>query len=183
MHIKFMTAALIGAATLAFSPALAQTAAPTAAPGAPAATAAADAPLTAADLEGLRAELRSARKQITAETLVLTDSESTKFWPVYDKYIAELTVINDAKFALVAEYVNNFGKYDDKAATSYITRWLDIDVKTTQLRAKYVPIVGKVLPGVKATTFFQIDRRLQLLTDLKLASGLPILQLQSQVAK
>lgn len=177
MHIKIIAAALLGAATLALTPVSAQTAAP-----APAA-ATADAPLTAADLATLRAELRSARKQITAESLVLTDTQATKFWPIYDKYIAELTVINDEKFALVAEYVNTFGKYDDKAATSYITRWLDVDVKTTQLRAKYVPIVGKVLPGVTTATFFQIDRRLQLLVDLKLASGLPILQLQTQVAK
>ena len=176
MKIMLSAAALLGTALLAVAPVAAQTAAP----AAPAATAAADAPLTAADLETLRAELRSVRKQITAETLVLTDAQSTKFWPIYDRYIAELTQINDAKFALVADYVNTFGKYNDNAATSYITRWLDIDVKTTQLRAKYVPIVGKVLPGVTAATFFQIDRRLQLVTDLKLASGLPIMQLQAK---
>jgi hypothetical protein len=44
-----------------------------------------------------------------------------------------------------------------------------------------VPIVGAVLPGVKATTFFQIDRRLSMAIDLKVASLLPILQ--SQVPK
>ena len=172
MRSKIIAAVLLGAATIAFAPVQAQTAAP--------AAAAADKPLTAADLQGLRAELRSARKQITAETLVLTDAQATKFWPVYDRYIAELTVINDEKFELIAEYVDTFGKYDDKAATDFITRALAVDTKLAQVRAKYVPIVGKVLPGVATATFFQIDRRLQLVTDLKLASGLPILQLQSQ---
>jgi hypothetical protein len=178
MHIKIIAAALLGAATLALSPVSAQTAAPAAA-----AAPAADKPLTPADLEGLRAELRSARKQITAETLVLTDTEATKFWPIYDQYIAELTVINNEKFALITEYVNLFGKFDDKTATDFGKRWLNDDVRIAALRTKYFPIVGKVLPGVKTTTFFQIDRRLQLLVDLKLASGLPILQDQSQVAK
>ncbi|TFU03454.1 hypothetical protein EUV02_09800 [Polymorphobacter arshaanensis] len=177
MQIKLIAAALLAATTLTFAPVSAQTAAPTTT-----AAASADAPLTAADLEGLRTELRSTRKQMVAETLVLTDAEATKFWPIYDKYVAELTVINDEKYALIAEYVNTFGKYDDKGATSFITRWLAVDVKVTSLRAKYVPIVGKVLPGVKTATFFQIDRRLQMLIDLKLASGLPILQLQSQAA-
>src|SRR5262245_53091841 len=140
-------------------------------------------PLTAADLEDLRAELRSSKKQITAATLKLTDVEATRFWPVYDQYAAELTSIKNDQYALIAEYANTFGKYDDKAATDFITRWLSLDVRTTSLRAKYVPIVGKVLPGVKAATFFQIDRRVSMAIDLKVASMLPILQLQSQIAK
>jgi hypothetical protein len=44
-----------------------------------------------------------------------------------------------------------------------------------------VPIVGKVLPGVKAASFFQIDRRLAMLVNLGLASQLPILQSQAAV--
>ena len=147
----------------------AQTAAPAAAP---------DAPVTAADLDDLRAELRSSKKQITAATLQLTDAEATRFWPVYDQYSAEVAKVRDTQAMLVADYVNRFGHYDDKAATDFIARWLDLDVKTTTLRAKYVPIVGKALPGVKATTFFQIDRRLSMAVDLKIASELPILQLQ-----
>ena len=34
------------------------------------------------------------------------------------------------------------------------------------------------LPGIKATTFFQIDRRMAMSIDLKIASQLPILQAQ-----
>jgi hypothetical protein len=138
-------------------------------------------PLTLADLESMRAELRSTRKQMVAQNLKLTDSEATKFWPVYDRYIADLTKINDDRYTLLAEYLNTFGKYDDKAAASFIARWTDVDARTAALRAKYVPIVGGVLPGLKTASFFQIDRRLQMVIDLKFATQLPILQ--SQPAK
>lgn len=74
--------------------------------------------------------------------------------------------------------MNTFGKYSDKAALDFITRWVDVDVKTTALRAKYVPLVAKVLPGVKVATFFQIDRRISMAIDLKIASRLPLLQFQ-----
>jgi Spy/CpxP family protein refolding chaperone len=176
MTLKTLAVALLLGAgvTLAQTPALAQTAAPqTAAP-----MAAPDKPLTAADLEELRAELRSSKKQITAATLTLTDAEATRFWPVYDQYAHELTAIKDGQYQLIAEYVNRYGQYDDKAASDFITRWLAQDVKTTTLRAKYVPLVGKALPGIKAATFFQIDRRLAMAIDLKIASSLPILQSQ-----
>jgi hypothetical protein len=139
-------------------------------------------PLTAADLEDLRAELRSSQKQIVAQTLKLTDTEATRFWPVYDRYAAEMRQIKNAQYELVAEYANTFGKYDDKAASAFITRWLDIDVKTSALRARYAPLVGQVLPGVKTTTFFQIDRRVSMAIELKMATLLPILQLQTSAA-
>jgi hypothetical protein len=175
-------AALFSAAALfaiTAMPALAQdAAAPAAVPGATGATAEA---LTDADIDRMRAELRADKKKVTAETLKLTDAEAAKFWPVYDKYIAELTVINTAKYDLIKEYTEKFGTYTDAQATDFIKRWLEVDVQASKLRSKYVPIVGKVLPGIKTATFFQIDRRLAMLINLGLAAELPILQLQSQV--
>ncbi|MEY2883769.1 MAG: hypothetical protein RL490_1493 [Pseudomonadota bacterium] len=162
--------AATGAALLAMTPAMAQTMTPQ--------DIAMGTSLSAADLQIMRAELRADKRKVTAETLALTEAEGAKFWPVYDRYIVELTVINNTKYALIKEYAENFGSYDDAQATKFISRWLDVDVKADALRKKYVPIVGKVLPGVKAATFFQIDRRLAMLINLGLASQLPILQLQ-----
>jgi hypothetical protein len=143
------------------------------------ATAEAVDPLTEADIQKLREGLRADKRQATAETLKLTDAEAAKFWPIYDKYIAELTKINNAKYGLIKEYSDKFGSYTDAQATDFIKRWLDVDVKASQLRSRYVPIVGKVLPGIKTATFFQIDRRLAMLVNLGLAAQLPILQMQS----
>ena len=135
--------------------------------------------LTAADLEIIRTELRADKRTKTAETLALTDAEAARFWPVYDRYIAELTVINDRKYGLIKEYSEKYGTYSNRQATDFITRWLDVDIKASKLRVKYVPIVGKVLPGIKTASFFQIDRRLAMLINLGLASQLPVLQTQT----
>jgi hypothetical protein len=113
----------------------------------------------------------------------LTPDEATRFWPVYDRYQADLTRIKDDQYLLIAEYANGFGSYDDAKATDFITRWLDLDVRTTALRARYVPIIREVLPGVQATSFFQIDRRVSMLIDQRIASLLPVLQFQTQVAR
>lgn len=136
--------------------------------------------LTDADIETLRQGLRGDKRQTTADTLKLTEAEAARFWPIYDKYIAELTVINTAKYTLIQEYSQRFGGYTDKQATDFIKRWLDVDIKASQLRSRYVPIVGKVLPGLKAASFFQIDRQLAMLVNLGLAAQLPILQTQTE---
>jgi len=62
------------------------------------------------DLNLLRKDLRSKRKQLIAANLRLTDAEAAKFWPVYDQYVTELIAINDKKFDVIQGYADNWGK-------------------------------------------------------------------------
>ena len=130
------------------------------------------------DLDLLRKDIRSQRKQLIAANLKLTDDEATKFWPVYDKYVAELIGINDRKFAVIQEYADNWGKLTNEQALSFVRRWLDADIEIAQLRQKYVPIVSKVLDGRKSATFFQLDRRIAMMVELQLSSQMPLVQAQ-----
>jgi hypothetical protein len=113
---------------------------------------------------------------LIAANLNLTDSEATKFWPVYDQYTAELSKINDQKYAMIKDYAQNWGTITDDQAKLSIRKWLDLDTAVTQLRAKYVPIVNQVLPGKKMATFFQMDRRISVLLDVQLSSQVPLVQ-------
>ena len=67
------------------------------------------------DLNLLRKDLRSKRKQLIAANLKLTDTEASKFWPVYDQYVTELIAINDKKFGLIQDYADNWGKLTNGA--------------------------------------------------------------------
>lgn len=126
----------------------------------------------------LRKDIRSMKKQLIAANLTLTDSEAPKFWPVYEQYSLDLGKINDTRTALIKEYANGYGTLTDEQADSLIRRWLDADISAAQLRQKYVPIVRKVLPGKKAATFFQLDRRISMMVDVQLTSQLPLVQSQ-----
>jgi hypothetical protein len=112
------------------------------------------------DLNLLRQDLRSKRKQLIAANLKVTDAEATKFWPVYDHYVTELIAINDKKFVLIQEYADNWGKLTAEQSLLFIRQWLDTDIATAQLRQKYVPTVSKILDGKKTATFFQLERRI-----------------------
>jgi Spy/CpxP family protein refolding chaperone len=130
------------------------------------------------DIQLLRQDIRSQKKQLIAANLTLTDTEATKFWPVYDQYSAEMTKIGDQRYALIKEYAQNFGSLTDEQALSLINRSLALDEAVEQLRIKYVPIIDKVLGGKKTATFFQMDRRITALIDLQLASQIPLVQQQ-----
>lgn len=124
----------------------------------------------------MRQDIRSQRKQIVAANLSLTDEEATKFWPLYDKYVAETIKLNDTRYSLIKEYADNFANMSDAQADSFIKRWIATDESVSQLRTKWIPEFEKVISARKTAAFFQIDRRTGMMVDLQIASQIPLVQ-------
>ena len=131
------------------------------------------------DIQLLRKDIRSQKKQLIAANLNLTADQATKFWPLYDQYTAELSKIGDQKTALIKEYADQWGTMTDEQASSLMKRSLAVDEQIAQLRIKYMPMFSQVVPGQVVATFFQLDRRFQGLLDIQLASQLPLVQDQN----
>ena len=128
------------------------------------------------EIKLLRQDLRMEKKKIVAATMELTEAEALKFWPVYDAYTLETIKLNDTLQALVKEYAQNYETLTDEKAASLTKRTLDLDDAATKLRFKYVPLFKKVVSAKKTARFMQIDRRLGLLVNIQVASGLPLVQ-------
>jgi len=129
-----------------------------------------------ANIQLMRQDIRSERKKVVAANMPLTDTEATKFWPVYDRYIGETIKVNDVRFALLQEYGKNYNTASEEQADSFIKRWLALDQDNTQLRLRYIPEFEKVISHKKTAMFFQIDRRVSMLIELQLASQVPLVK-------
>jgi hypothetical protein len=127
-----------------------------------------------ADLQLLRQDLRAQKQKVIAQNLPMTESEAVKFWAVYNRYTEDLRQINDEKFRLVKQYEDMWGTMSNDEALIYIRRWLEVDAQVHELRSKYVMEVSQAVPGKKAATFFQLERRISMLIDIQLASQLPL---------
>ena len=123
----------------------------------------------------LRSDLRSTRKKVIAANMTLTDTEAEKFWPTYDQYVSELVKINDAKYALIKEYLQDTNMTDEQA-DSLSKRWLAVDESVLQLRLKYIPIFRKSLSAKATAQYFQLDRRAQMMIDLQLLGSIPLIE-------
>jgi len=126
------------------------------------------------DLALLRRDLKADKKKLIALNLPLTETEATKFWPVYDQYTGEMSKVYDEFYSIIKEYAANQKTLTDAQASSMINRWAAIQVQQAQTRQKYIPLVEKVIPSRKAALFFQVDRRLYELMDLQVASQIPL---------
>jgi len=128
------------------------------------------------DIQLLRSDIRSTKKQLIAENMKLTDAQAEKFWPVYDAYTQETTKLGDARYALVKEYAQSYVNMTDAEADSLVEKMATLDVQTATLRQEWVPKFRKVLTGKQAALFFQLDKRINLLLDLQFAANIPVVK-------
>ncbi len=123
------------------------------------------------DIQLLKSSLRSQKKQIVAANMDLTDAEAEKFWPVYDRYAADLAKTYDTKIALFQEYLETNQTMSGDQAESYLRRRAAVEEDVMQVRLKYLPEFRKVLTGRETALFYQIDWRLDLVINLQLAQA------------
>ena len=123
------------------------------------------------DIQLLKSDLRSQKKQVVAANMDLTDAEAEKFWPVYDRYAADVAKVYDTKISLFQEYLENYQTMSGDQAESYLRRRATVEEDMMQLRLKYLPEFRKVLTGREEARFYQIDWRLDLIINLQLAQA------------
>lgn len=131
-----------------------------------------------ATVELMRKDVRSERKKIIAASMPLTEAEATRFWPVYDQYIAEKTKVNDQRYAVIKAYAQayNTNALTNEQADSLIKRWLSTEQDDSQLRLRFLPEFEKIISNKKAALFFQLDHRLDMIVELQLASQVPLVE-------
>jgi hypothetical protein len=147
-------------------------ASPQAAAPAPAATP------SAADIDKLvdllRKDVRAAKADIVAKTMNLDSTQATAFWPVYKQYEAERAALGDEKIGIIQDFADHYDSLNDAKAKGLINRSLALDEKLTALQKRTADEMLKVLPAKTVGRFLQVDRRINMLLDLKLSSAIPL---------
>ncbi|HWC16953.1 MAG TPA: hypothetical protein VG498_08050 [Terriglobales bacterium] len=129
-----------------------------------------------ANVQLMRQDIRAERKKLVAANMPLTETEATKFWPLYDRYITETIKVNDRRYAMIKEYAQMYESPTAEQADNFIKRWVALDEDNAQLRLKFVPEFEKVISNQKTALFFQIDRRVGMMIELQLAQQIPLLK-------
>src|SRR5262245_23103896 len=127
-------------------------------------------------IEALRADFRADKTTLITETMNFTDDQSKIFWPIYRKYDTELAKVNDQRVALIKQYAQKWANMGENDAATLLDDSFKFAQSRLDLKEKYAKEFRKAgLTAVNTAKFFQVEHRLDLLVDLKLASELPAL--------
>ena len=125
--------------------------------------------------ELLRSDLRTQHQAIVLANLELTEAQSAAFMPIYDEYAVELKKYWDKRITLVRDYAKAYPTMNDEAAAGLMKRMVALDKEGIALRDKYAKKVMKVLPTTVASRWMQVERRLNQMVELQLASEIPLM--------
>lgn len=126
-------------------------------------------------IELLRQDVRTERIAIIEEVMEFTEEEAEAFWPVYKKYEQDIRKLNDQRLELIKEFAASYSEMTDETAGQLVKRSLELNVKEAHLRKDYFRKFDRVLPTKRAARFMQLERQINLLIDIQIATELPLI--------
>ncbi len=130
-------------------------------------------------IESLRADYRAGKINLISQAMHFNDKESAAFWPIYRRYEAEVTTLNDGRVALIKTYAEKFATLTDAEAKALVEKSFTLESSRIELKKKYFKEFSKALPALTVAKFFQLEYRLDLLANVQIASELPLLAIRS----
>jgi phage-related minor tail protein len=125
-------------------------------------------------IEMVRADTRADKVAIITEAMKFSDQDAKLFWPVYRKYEAEQMKVNDQRVAAIKKYADKFDTMTDADAKDVMDQTINYAIQRAELKRKYAKEFLKAgLPALTVAKFLQLEHRLDLLIDLRLAAALP----------
>ena len=123
----------------------------------------------------LRQEAGQDRRNIVRANMLLTETESARFWPLYDQYRAERQKIGDRRVRLITDFLAQKNSMSEDEARSLAKEDFAIEKDTSELKAKWYEKMTKVLSERTVARFFHIDGKLDAAADLALEANIPLI--------
>jgi hypothetical protein len=124
----------------------------------------------------LRADVRQKKTDVMSAVMQLDVEDASKFWPIYRDFEAELKEFYDQVGAGIKTYAANIDKMDDAMADQLGTKVLNLEQQRNEMKRKYYVRFKTALDPIVAMRFLQVENQIERITDLQVASELPIVQ-------
>jgi hypothetical protein len=130
--------------------------------------------------EQARSLVQTERKLVVSDALALTPEESNAFWPVYDRYMADMKTAGDLRVKVITDYAANYDTMTDEVARQLISDSVKYQEKVLKLRKQYLGKFRKAMPETKVARFYQVEQKLDAVTNFALARQIPLVPQKAQ---
>lgn len=125
-------------------------------------------------VEEARTIIQSERKSLISQGLALTPEETAAFWPIYDRYMLDMKAVGDLRVKVITDYAASYQNLNDATAKQLIADMLKYQEKVVKTRKSYLGKFRKAIPEVKLARFYQIENKLDAITNFVLADQIPL---------
>ncbi len=125
-------------------------------------------------LEVAREVLNADKKAIVAETMELSDAESTPFWALYNAYNAELYKVHTKRVNIIKDYAENHETLTNEKADELWKATMSYKKELLSLNQSYYKKFKKIVSTNKAVLYFQVENKIDALISAELAEEIPL---------
>ena len=123
-----------------------------------------------------RNALKADKKALVAESMHLTEAQSTVFWPLYDEYNEKTYALKSQIYDMLITYGNNYLTMTDEKAVELWNNKIQIDGDLLNLQKTYLKKFLKVLPGETVVRYFQVENKISMIINAELADLIPLIR-------
>ena len=129
-------------------------------------------------VDTIRADLRADKVGVISAVMQFSERDAAAFWPIYKKYEFEVAKLNDERIQGIKRYAQEWSTMSDADAKNLAEKSFDLETRRTNLKKKYFAEFSGVLPSMVVMRFFQLEHRMDLVVNFRIASELPTLLLR-----
>ena len=115
------------------------------------------------------------KRMIILEYIQLDSGKQQQFWKVYEQYEEKRKAIEKERFMLLKEYAENYATLDSTEANKIIIGFMKSSDEYNSLYKVYHKKVERIIGGLKAATFIQLEIFLQTSVQSELQSQIPVI--------
>jgi hypothetical protein len=119
--------------------------------------------------------LEQDRKRLISANLQLTPEESRRFWPLYDRFAAELATWRDRRRLRIGLFGENYDNLSEEEARQFVEDGLALEEQRQRMLRRHLKNVSEVLPAYKLALYSQIEFKIHAFVEAGIAEHIPLL--------
>jgi len=119
------------------------------------------------EIEMFQALFGKEKKELVKDLIKFNPDQTTKFWPIYDKYEVERKELGRERIELIKSLADAYSNMNAEKADAVVKQTISLRAKQEKVLTKYYKVMKSSIGSEKAFEFFQFET--YLLTEVRSA--------------
>jgi len=119
------------------------------------------------EIEMFQALFGKEKKELVKDLIKFNPDQTTKFWPIYDKYEVERKELGRERIELIKSLADAYSNMNAEKADAVVKQTISLRAKQEKVLTKYYKVMKSSIGSEKAFEFFQFES--YLLTEVRSA--------------
>jgi hypothetical protein len=119
------------------------------------------------EIEMFQALFGKEKKELVKDLIKFNPDQTTKFWPIYDKYEVERKELGRERIELIKSLADAYSNMNAEKADAVVKQTISLRSKQEKVLTKYYKLMKSSIGSEKAFEFFQFES--YLLTEVRSA--------------